>query len=234
MENKKRLVREKFTSIAGKYDFLNTIFSFGNDKRWRKQAVENLGIRSGGRYLDFCAGTLPLCATIFETIRIPIKVVAYDFCIEMLREGSRGFPGLVKDNRLEIIAGDGEHISFKKNTYDGAIVCFGLRNLVNMDKGLEEIARTLKPGAKLVSLEFSNEISPLIKPFYRLYLEKIMPLVGGIVSGNRDAYLYLAGSIKAFSKPEELKSKFIQAGFKEVHYTPLTCGIAYIHVGIKG
>jgi len=234
VEDKKRLVREKFTSIAGKYDFLNTIFSFGTDKRWRKQAVENLEIRSGGRYLDFCAGTLPLCATIFENNRTSIKVVAYDFCLEMLRKGRDNSSTLLKDNCLEIIAGDGEQISFKDNSYDGSIVCFGLRNLVNMEKGLEEIVRILKPGAKLVALEFSNEITPFIKPFYRFYLEKIMPLAGGIVSGNKDAYLYLAGSIKSFSKPEELKNKFVRAGFKEVHYTPLTCGIAYIHVGIKG
>ena len=234
MENKKRLVREKFTSIAAKYDFLNTIFSCGTDKKWRKQAIEKLGVRSGGRYLDFCAGTLTLCVTIFKNIRIPIKVVAYDFCLEMLRKGRDNCGNLLEDNRLEIIAGDGEQISCKDNSYDGAIVCFGLRNLVAMEKGLEEIVRILKPGGKLVALEFSNEITPFVKPFYRFYLEKIMPLVGGAVSGNKDAYLYLAGSIKTFSKPEELKTQFIRAGFKEVHYTPLTFGIAYIHVGIKG
>lgn len=232
MENKK--VREKFASIAEKYDFLNTLFSFGIDKRWRKQAIEKLGLRSGGRYLDFCAGTLPLTVTMLKSIRMPIKVVAYDFCREMIIKGRLKCSKHLKDNDLEIIVGDGEQISFKNSTYDGSIVCFGVRNLVNREKGLKETLRILKPGAKLVVLEFSNEITSFVKPFYHLYLEKIMPLVGGIVSGNQEAYRYLASSVKSFSKPEELKNQLLKIGFENVYYTPLTFGIAYIHVGIKG
>lgn len=232
MENKK--VREKFASIAEKYDFLNTLFSFGIDKRWRKQAIEKLGLRSGGRYLDFCAGTLPLTVTMLKSIRMPIKVVAYDFCREMIIKGRLKCSKHLKDNELEIIVGDGEQISFKNSTYDGSIVCFGVRNLVNREKGLKETLRILKPGAKLVVLEFSNEITSFVKPFYHLYLEKIMPLVGGIVSGNQEAYRYLASSVKSFSKPEELKNQLLKIGFENVYYTPLTFGIAYIHVGIKG
>lgn len=232
MENKK--VREKFASIAEKYDFLNTLFSFGIDKRWRKQAIEKLGLRSGGRYLDFCAGTLPLTVTMLKSIRMPIKVVAYDFCREMIIKGRLKCSKHLKDNELEIIVGDGEQISFKNSTYDGSIVCFGVRNLVNREKGLKETLRILKPGAKLVVLEFSNEITSFVKPFYHLYLEKIMPLVGGIVSGNQEAYRYLASSVKSFSKPEELKNQLLKIGFENVYYTPLTFGIAYIHVGTKG
>lgn len=232
MENKK--VREKFASIAEKYDFLNTLFSFGIDKRWRKQAIEKLGLRSGGRYLDFCAGTLPLTVTMLKSIRMPIKVVAYDFCREMIIKGRLKCSKHLKDNDLEIIVGDGEQISFKNSTYDGSIVCFGVRNLVNREKGLKETLRILKPGAKLVVLEFSNEITSFVKPFYHLYLEKIMPLVGGIVSGNQEAYRYLASSVKSFSKPEELKNQLLKIGFENVYYTPLTFGIAYIHVGTKG
>lgn len=231
MENKK--VREKFASIAEKYDFLNTLFSFGIDKRWRKQAIEKLGLRSGGRYLDFCAGTLPLTVNMFKNIRMPIKVVAYDFCREMIIKGRLKCSKHLKDNELEIIVGDGEQISFKNSTYDGSIVCFGVRNLVNREKGLKETLRILKPGAKLVVLEFSNEITSFVKPFYHLYLEKIMPLVGGIVSGNQEAYRYLASSVKSFSKPEELKNQLLKIGFENVYYTPLTFGIAYIHVGTK-
>lgn len=231
VENKKRSVREEFASVAERYDFLNTLFSFGIDKRWRKQAIESLELQSGREYLDFCAGTLPLSADILKNIRNPIKVVAYDFCVEMLIKGGLN---CLKDDQLELIVGDGENISFKDNTYDGAIVGFGIRNLANMDKGLKEVVRVLKFGAKLVVLEFSNDINPFIRPFYHLYLEKVMPLVGGIISGNKEAYQYLANSIKSFSKPEELKNQLIEAGFKHVYYTPLTFGIAYIHVGTKG
>jgi demethylmenaquinone methyltransferase/2-methoxy-6-polyprenyl-1,4-benzoquinol methylase len=232
VENKK--VREQFALIAEKYDFLNTLFSFGIDKRWRSLAIKNLGLQSGGRYLDFCAGTLPLSATMLKNVTIPIKVVACDFCGEMLLKGRLSCPQYVKDNHLEIIVGDAEQIPFKKNTYDGSVVCFGVRNLVDVEKGLTEVVRILKPGAKLVVLEFSNDINSFIKPFYRFYLEKIMPLVGGIISGNKGAYRYLAHSIKTFSQPEELKTQLIKVGFTHVYYTPLTFGIAYIHVGIKG
>ena len=231
MEDKK--VRKQFASIAEKYDFLNTLFSFGIDRRWREQAIESLGLHSGGKYLDFCAGTLSLSATLLKNIEIPIKVVAYDFCREMLIKGRLDYSRYIKDNHLEIIVGNAEQISFKKNTYDGSIVCFGVRNLVNMEKGLTEVVRVLKPGAKLVVLEFSNDISAFIKPFYRFYLEKIMPLLGGIISGNKEAYRYLAHSVESFAKPEELKNQLLKVGFKHVYYTPLTFGIAYIHVGTK-
>lgn len=234
MENKKRFVREKFASIAEKYDFLNTLFSFGIDRRWRKKAIENLGIQPGGNYLDFCAGTLPLSVTILKNINIPVKVVSCDFCIEMLIKGRQNCSKYLKGDRIEVIAGNAEQISFKDNTYDGSIVCFGLRNLANMEKGLEEIIRILKPGAKLVVLEFSNDINSFIKPFYHFYLEKIMPLVGGTISGDKEAYQYLSNSIKSFSKPEELENQLIKVGFKDVFYTPLTFGIACIHVGMKG
>ena len=102
-----------------------------------------------------------------------------------------------------------------------------------MEKGLTEVVRVLKPGAKLVVLEFSNDINAFIKPFYRFYLERIMPLLGGIISGNKEAYQYLAHSVESFAKPEELKNQLLKVGFKHVYYTPLTFGIAYIHVGTK-
>ena len=234
MTNKKRFVKEKFASIAGKYDFLNTLFSCGIDRGWRIRAIKDLGIQSGGKYLDFCAGTLTLSSTMLKNIRTPIKVIAFDFCREMLIKGRLNCSGYLEDGLLKIVVGDGEQISFKENTYDGAIVGFGVRNLANMEEGLREVLRVLKPGAKLVVLDFSNEINPFVKPFYRFYLEKIMPLVGGTISGNKEAYQYLANSIESFSKPEELKSQLLKADFRQVYYMPLTFGIAYIHVGIKG
>ena len=139
-----------------------------------------------------------------------------------------------KGNQPELIVGDGEKISFKDNSYDGAIVGFGIRNLANMDKGLSEVVRVLKSGSKLIVLDFSNKINPIIKPFYQFYLEKVMPLMGGIISGDRGAYRYLADSIESFPKPEGFKKKLLKAGFNHVYYIPLTFGIAYIHVGTKG
>jgi len=231
MGNKKEFVKEKFASIAEKYDFLNTLLSFGIDRRWRRKAVENLCVQPGGNYLDFCAGTLPLSVVILKNVRDPIKVVAYDFCREMLVCGRQKHS---KGNQPKLIVGDGEKISFKDNSYDGAIVGFGIRNLANMDKGLSEVFRVLKPGSKLIVLDFSNKINPIIKPFYQFYLEKVMPLMGSIISGDRGAYRYLADSIESFPKPEGLKKKLLKAGFNHVYYMPLTFGIAYIHVGTKG
>jgi demethylmenaquinone methyltransferase/2-methoxy-6-polyprenyl-1,4-benzoquinol methylase len=231
MENKKRFVKEKFASIAETYDFLNTLLSFGMDRRWRRKAIKNLCVQPSGHYLDFCAGTLPLSVAILKNVRDPIKVVAYDFCREMLVKGRQKYGN---GNQPELIVGDGEIISFKDNSCDGAVVGFGIRNLANMDKGLSEVARILKSGSKLIVLDFSNKINPIVKPFYQFYLEKVMPLVGGIISGDRDAYRYLADSIESFPKPEGLKSQLLKAGFHHVYYVPLTFGIAYIHVGTKG
>ena len=165
MKNKKRFVREKFASIAETYDFLNTLLSFGMDRRWRRKAVENLCLQPSGKYLDFCAGTLPLSVVILKHVRNPIKLVAYDFCREMLVTGRQTYG---KGNQPELIVGDGETISFKDNSYDGAIVGFGIRNLANMDKGLSEVARVLKSSSKLIVLDFSNKVNPIIKPFYQV------------------------------------------------------------------
>ena len=165
MENKRRFVREKFASIAETYDFLNTLLSFGMDRRWRRKAIENLCVQPGGDYLDVCAGTLPLSVVILRNVRNPIKVVAYDFCREMLVKGRQTYGN---GNHPELIVGDSETISFKDDSYDGAIVGFGIRNLANMDKGLREVARVLKSGSKLIVLDFSNKVNPIIKPFYQV------------------------------------------------------------------
>lgn len=231
MENKKRFVRKTFASIAGTYDFLNTLFSFGMDRRWRRKAIENLCVQPGGYYLDFCAGTLPLSVVMVKRIRDPKRVVAYDFCRDMLLKGGQK---VGQENQPELIVGEGEKISFKDNSYDGAVVGFGIRNLANMNDGLRELVRVLKSGSKLIVLDFSNQINPIIKPFYQFYLERVMPMVGGILSGNREAYRYLADSIESFPEPEGLKSQLVKAGFHHVFYLPLTFGIAYIHVGTKG
>lgn len=231
MEDKKIFVQKTFASIAETYDLLNALFSFKLDKRWRVKAIEHLRIRPGGRYLDLCAGTLPLSAAILEKVKVPIQVVAYDFCKDMLVEGWQTW-GM--GHHPERVVGEAENLSFKDSSYDGAVVGFGVRNLANIDEGLNEVARILKSGSKLIVLDFSNRVNPLIKPFYQFYLERVMPLMGGIVSGNRGAYRYLADSIGSFPQPENLKSQLVKAGFQQVWYLPLTFGIAYIHVGTKG
>lgn len=231
MENKKRFVSKTFASIAETYDFLNTLLSFGMDRRWRRKAIEQLCLQPGGYYLDFCAGTLPLSVAMVKSVRDPINVVAYDFCRGMLVKGRQTYE---KENHPDLIVGEGEKISLKDNSCEGAVVGFGIRNLANMNEGLSEVVRVLKSGSKLIVLDFSNKINPMIKPFYQFYLEKVMPFVGGIISGNREAYRYLADSIESFPEPEGLKSQLLKAGFHHVYYTPLTFGIAYIHVGTKG
>ncbi|MGI6655488.1 MAG: ubiquinone/menaquinone biosynthesis methyltransferase [Desulfobulbus sp.] len=230
---KKQFVREKFASISHRYDLLNSLLSLQIDRYWRWRTTRQLRANPAGWVLDLCAGTLPLSLELTRQAR-ERRVLAVDFCEDMLRAGIRSLPlGDDRPARIVPVCGDGEQIPARDNTFQGCTVAFGVRNLANTARGLAEMHRVLRPGAKLLILEFSRPTNPLVKPVYSFYLHRILPVVAGLISGDREAYQYLASSIAAFYEPAHLMSMIREAGFSGVKRIPLTFGIASIYVGVK-
>lgn len=231
-DEKKKFVREKFSSISKDYDFLNTVLSFHIDRYWRWLTTRMLRDFPEGTIMDLCAGTLPLSLEL--TRQAPKRqVLAIDFCEDMLRAGIKNLPKDERKNRIMPICGDGEMIPAVDESCWGITVAFGVRNLSRTQEGLNEMYRVLKPGGRLLILEFSRPSNPIIKPLYNLYLNRILPGIAGLVSGDKEAYDYLASSIAKFYEPEELLQMMREAGFKKTYRRPLTFGVVSIYVGEK-
>lgn len=231
-EEKKKFVRDKFASISSRYDLLNSLLSFQIDKYWRWKTTRQLREFPDGAVLDLCAGTLPLSLELTRQAK-QRRVLAVDFCEDMLRSGVKVLPEDNRKQRIFPVCGDGEEIPAPKNTFWGCTVAFGVRNLSQTQKGLNEMHRVLKPGGKLLILEFSRPTNPIVKPLYNLYLNKILPKIAGVVSGDQEAYEYLASSIAAFYEPGELKNMMQGAGFKTIESKQLTFGIVTLYIGVK-
>ncbi|MBU0728521.1 MAG: bifunctional demethylmenaquinone methyltransferase/2-methoxy-6-polyprenyl-1,4-benzoquinol methylase UbiE [Proteobacteria bacterium] len=231
-EEKKKFVREKFSSISKKYDFLNSVLSFQIDRYWRWVTTKLLKEFPDGEVLDLCAGTLPLSLELTRQAK-GRRVVAMDFCEDMLRAGIRTMPQDSRRNRIFPVCGDGEELPAKSESFWGITVAFGVRNLSQTQKGLNEMYRVLKPTGKLLILEFSRPKNCIIKPLYNFYLNNVLPKIAGLVSGDHEAYEYLASSIAAFYEPEELMGMMKKSGFAEVYTRPLTFGVVTIYVGVK-
>ena len=231
-EEKKRFVRDKFAAISDKYDFLNSLLSLKVDSYWRWVTTRELKEFPQGPVLDLCAGTLPLSLEL--TRQAPKRtVVAVDFCEDMLRSGLISLPDDERKNRIGAVCGDGEEIPAASEKFWGVTVAFGVRNLAQTEKGLAEMYRVLKPGGKLLILEFSRPRNAIFKPIYNFYLNRVLPKVAGLVSGDKEAYEYLASSIAEFYEPEELLAMIKNAGFLKQYCRPLTMGIVTIYIGIK-
>jgi len=231
-EEKKRFVRDKFASISNKYDLLNSLLSLKMDSYWRWVTTRELKEFPEGAVLDLCAGTLPLSLEL--TRQAPKRtVVAIDFCEDMLRSGLKSLPGDERKNRINAVCGDGEEIPAADQKFWGVTVAFGVRNLARTEQGLAEMYRVLKPGGKLLILEFSRPRNAFFKPFYNFYLNRVLPKVAGLVSGDKEAYEYLASSIAEFYEPEAVLAMIKETGFSRQYSRPLTMGIVTIYAGVK-
>lgn len=231
-EEKKKFVRDKFASISSRYDLLNSLLSFQVDRYWRWTTTRELSQFQTGSVLDLCAGTLPLSLELTRQAK-QRQVLAVDFCEDMLRSGVKTLPNDGRKERIFPVCGDGEEIPAPDNTFWGCTVAFGVRNLSRTQKGLNEMHRVLKPKGKLLVLEFSRPSNPIIKPLYNFYLNKVLPKIAGLVSGDKEAYEYLASSIAAFYEPEELLQMIRTAGFASAERKPLTFGIVTLYIGVK-
>jgi demethylmenaquinone methyltransferase / 2-methoxy-6-polyprenyl-1,4-benzoquinol methylase len=226
---KRAYVRHTFTAIAPRYDFLNHLLSLNVDRRWRRQAIRRLGweARPDGTFLDLCAGTLDLAATLAGAAGFSGRVIGADFVVPMLRLG-RG-----KAQRAVPVAADALELPFPDARFDGAMVAFGVRNLADLDRGLAEAARVLKPGARFVVLEFATPRFAPLRAMYLFYFRRILPAIGRAVSKHRDAYTYLPESVLAFPEPDALAARLGAAGFSDVAYDLLTGGICAVHRGTR-
>ena len=228
-EEKRAYVRRMFSEIAPRYDLLNHLLTLNIDRRWRRRAIRVLGWmrRPTGTYLDLCAGTLDVAAMLANRAGFRGLVVAADFAEPMLRQGVR------KSRRraLAPVAADALQLPLRDASIAGAIVAFGLRNVDDLDASLAEVHRVLSPGARFVILELSTPRSRAVRGLYHLYFRRVLPAVGGLVSGHRTAYRYLPDSVAHFPVEEELARRLERAGFVAVRWERLSLGIAAIHVG---
>jgi demethylmenaquinone methyltransferase/2-methoxy-6-polyprenyl-1,4-benzoquinol methylase len=226
---KRAYVQRMFAAIAPRYDLLNHLLSLNLDRRWRRLAVDRLHWeqRPEGSYLDLCAGTLDLAAELGNRSGFHGWVIAADFVQQMLREGR------AKSQRAIPCNADALALPFGTAAFDGATVGFGVRNLMDLDAGLREAARILKPGARLVILEFTTPRRQPMRGLYLFYFRRLLPMIGRFVSKHRDAYSWLPASVEAFPGPEELEVRIRDAGFREVTYELLLGGICAIHVGTR-
>jgi len=228
---KRRYVRAMFSDVAPRYDLLNRLLSLNVDRSWRAKAIERLGweARPDGVYLDACAGTLDLARALAWRPGFRGRVVATDFALPMLRLGK----GKLIREPVHTAAADTLELPMADGTFDGALVGFGVRNLADLPTGLIELARILKPGARLVVLDFATPRPRLMRALYLFYFRRVLPVVGRLVSGHPTAYTYLPESVMSFPDPESLTRAFQAAGLRDVGYHLLTGGIAAVSWGTK-
>lgn len=227
-----RAVREMFSGIAKKYDFLNHFLSVNTDKRWRRlvsKKLKDVLDRPEALVLDVACGTGDLSVELQTAGKA--KVVGTDFCRPMLEIA---FNKNEKHNTaIPYIEADGMNLSFAENTFDAVTIAFGLRNFSNWQDGLVEFHRILKKGGKLAILEFTTPVVPGFKQIFNLYFTQILPRIGGAVSGSRGAYEYLPDSVSRFPDQKGLVKMMQETGFTDVEYKNLTGGIAALHIGTK-
>jgi demethylmenaquinone methyltransferase / 2-methoxy-6-polyprenyl-1,4-benzoquinol methylase len=225
--DKRQYVQRMFSEIAPRYDLLNHLLSFNVDRSWRRRAIAALAWERapGGTYLDLCAGTLDVAAALTGCTGFSGHVLGADFAEPMLRAG-------VTKTRSSIspVVADALQLPLRDESADGAIVAFGIRNVEDLDRGLAETFRVLKPGAHFVILEFSTPPSPMIRAAYHAYFHHLLPAIGGVVSGHGSAYRYLPRSVEHFPSAPELAARLDEAGFAGVTWEPLTFGVATLHV----
>jgi demethylmenaquinone methyltransferase / 2-methoxy-6-polyprenyl-1,4-benzoquinol methylase len=224
-------VREMFATIAARYDLLNHLLSANVDKRWRRrtaQAVVTMLPQSGSRVLDIACGTGDLSLALFEISGA--DVVGTDFCRPMLQIATRKAADV---GSIPFVEADALKLPFTGNSFDGAAIAFGLRNFADTEQGLREMLRVLRPNGVLAILECSRPVIPGLRLLFQFYFNRLLPLIGGLISGSRLAYEYLPNSVSRFLNQEELAALMQQVGFTNVSYQNLTGGIAALHLGVK-
>jgi len=229
---KKKQVAQMFDSIAFKYDFLNRFLSFGIDVWWRKKAIRQLKQLKPQVMLDVATGTADVAIMTYKLLK-PQTITGIDISEGMLQHGRQKIEKLGLQQHIALQTGDSERINFADNTFDAITVAFGVRNFENLDKGLAEMYRVLKPGGKLVVLEFSKPKQPLFKSLCNWYMHVLTPGIGKMFSKNKDAYKYLSNSVQAFPEREQFTTIMQGAGYKNTSFKPLTLGICCIYCGSK-
>ncbi|WP_420385680.1 bifunctional demethylmenaquinone methyltransferase/2-methoxy-6-polyprenyl-1,4-benzoquinol methylase UbiE [Roseivirga sp.] len=228
---KKEQVAEMFNNISKRYDFLNHFLSLGIDILWRKKAIRLLKKDQPKQILDVATGTGDFA---LEALALnPDRVVGVDISSGMLEIGREKMKKKGVDHIIDMQMGDSEKLLFDDNTFDAAIVAFGVRNFENLQQGLSDMCRVLKEGGKIVVIEFSRPKRFPMKQLYNFYFKSILPIIGKLISKDQSAYTYLPESVEAFPDGQDFLNILTEVGFKNVECRPLTFGISSIYIGQK-
>ncbi len=223
-------IESMFDRIVGRYDTMNRLMTGGMDIRWRRAAARAAIGAGAERVLDLATGTGDLALELAR--QGVVAVVGVDFAGEMLRAASEKLRAS-GDRRVRLARGNAMDLPFASGTFDAVTVAFGLRNMPDYGAAVAEMARVLKPGGRVVILEMSPLQRPLLQRIFGLYFERVVPLIGGLLSGDLDAYRYLPRSVRAFPPAKELAGMMRAAGLSDVRYTRFALGTVALHVGIK-
>ncbi|NOY12685.1 MAG: bifunctional demethylmenaquinone methyltransferase/2-methoxy-6-polyprenyl-1,4-benzoquinol methylase UbiE [Deltaproteobacteria bacterium] len=232
LSDKGRGVRQMFDDISHRYDLLNRLLSLGIDRRWRRFAVSQLKIPTGGRVLDIATGTCDVALEVAARTDPTVTIIGEDFTQGMLVQGQAKLDRSEHGSRIMLVNAPCEEIPHPAATFDGITIAFGIRNVVDRQAGLGEMFRVLKPGGRAVILEFSHPRSRLFRQLYYFYFQKILPTIGGLLS-KRSAYQYLPDSVIEFPSQQEFSQMMATAGFQRLQACDLTFGIATVYVGDK-
>jgi demethylmenaquinone methyltransferase / 2-methoxy-6-polyprenyl-1,4-benzoquinol methylase len=227
----KKVVREMFNNIAPRYDLLNTLLSFGTHKTWKRKTIRQFKKDNVRSFLDVATGTGDLA--ILAAKLKPEKIHGVDISPEMLSIGRQKIKKRGLDNLIRLMIADSEVLPFVDNSFDAVTVGFGVRNFENLEKGLAEMLRVLRPGAKAVILEFSIPTKKLFRRFYFFYFLNILPAIGKLVSRHHRAYRYLPESVSSFPSGDQFIKIMDSVGFKNTGFKPLSFGIACMYMGMK-
>lgn len=231
--NKEEYVHAVFSSIAHRYDLLNTTLSFNRDKYWRRFAVEHTGLTPGGKGLDVCCGTGMLALEQAKVVGPDGHVTGLDFCENMLTKALVNIQRTPFKQVIELVQGNAVNLPFPDHTFDCATIGFALRNVPDIRKTIDEMRRVVKPGGKVVSVELAKPGTPVFKQFYYLYFNHMVPVLGRLGIGLDGPYSWLPNSLKNFPHQSEIRDIFEDTGLTGACYYELTGGIVAVHVGEK-
>lgn len=222
-----------FHSVADKYDVMNDVMSFGVHRLWKRLTIDAAGAKQGSKILDLAGGTGDLASKFARIVGQTGKVVLSDINASMLENGRKRLTDLGIAGNIEYVQANAECLPFADNSFDIVTMAFGLRNVTDKDSALGSIFRVLKPGGRLLVLEFSKPVLPGLAPIYDQYSFKLLPIMGKIIANDAESYRYLAESIRMHPDQETLKQMMSTAGFERVTYTNMTGGIVALHKGFK-
>lgn len=232
-EKKVSLVGGVFDSVAAKYDVMNDVMSFGIHRLWKRQTIDSSAARKGQRILDLAGGTGDLAAKFSRIVGPEGQVVLADINASMLEVGRTKLHDMGIVGNVDYVQANAEELPFPDDHFDVITIAFGLRNVTDKDKALRSMLRVLKPGGRLLVLEFSKPEQELLNQAYDFYSFNILPQMGGLIANDKESYQYLAESIRMHPDQDTLKGMMQTAGFENVDYQNMTGGIVALHRGFK-
>ena len=227
------MVADVFHSVASRYDLMNDLMSGGVHRIWKRFTIELSGVRTGHAVLDIAGGTGDLAARFSDIVGAKGRVVLADINDSMLKVGRDKLLDNGRMGNLEFVQADAQYLPFPDDTFDCITIAFGLRNVTDKDRALRSMLRVLKPGGRLLVLEFSKPDNPLLSKAYDTYSFKVLPMMGRLVANDADSYQYLAESIRMHPDQETLKEMMEEAGFSRCEFHNLTGGVVALHKGVK-